>query len=290
MPVVAPVAGWTIASTPNPAAKVSAAPATWARVVVADDHTDVDEHTLRRAAGAVWCARHRFELEAASRFARLSEDLSRLGAHQAVLALTREAVVDETRHASQCSELVSYFGETAPTSSSMSTDRTSPSGLTEREAVLYELVSMACVTETLSCALLGALVEQAKDSKVRQVMHEILRDEIRHSRLGWAHLESESLALPCKLLADYLPAMLAGTVNEELFVERQALAIEEPLSGLGSLTRRQRVELFSDAMHKVVFPGLERYGVDTAQGASWLDKRFSPPHPRDCDGTKPTAS
>ena len=121
-------------------------------------------------------------------------------------------------------------------------------------------------------------------------MHEILRDEIRHSRLGWAHLESESLRVPCKLLADYLPAMLAGTVNEELFVERQALPIEEPLSGLGSLTRRQRVEIFSDAMHKVVFPGLERYGVDTAQGVSWLDKRFSRSAQRDCDGTKPTAS
>jgi bacterioferritin (cytochrome b1) len=250
----------------------------------------VDEHTLRRAAGSVWRARHRFELEAANRFARLSDDLNRLGAHQAVVALTREAVVDETRHASQCSELVSHFGQAAPTSSSMSTDRACPSGLTEREAVLYELVSMACVTETLSCALLGALVERAKDAKVRQVMHEILRDEIRHSRLGWAHLESESLALPCQLLADYLPAMLAGTVNEELFIEREALPIEEPLSGLGSLTRHHRVEIFADAMRKVVFPGLQRYGVDTAQGASWLDSRFSPPNQGDCDGTKPTAS
>jgi hypothetical protein len=84
--------------------------------------------------------------------------------------------------------------------------------------------------------------------------------------------------------------MLAGTVNEELFIEREALPIEEPLSGLGSLTRHHRVEIFADAMRKVVFPGLQRYGVDTAQGASWLDSRFSPPNQGDCDGTKPTAS
>ena len=236
---------------------------------------EVDPHVLARAASRVWSFRQRFELEAASRFARLADQLSTLGAHPRVVALTREAASDELRHASDCLQLVVHFGGDVPETRDEPATRVAPAELGRREAVLYEVVAMSCVTETLSCALLGALVERARDPRVRQVMHAILRDEVRHSQLGWAHLEAERERIPVALLADYLPAMLSATVQEELFISRDDHPLEEPLSGLGALSRKQRLTVFDRSMHEVVLPGLERYGVDTSQGARWLKTQLA---------------
>jgi hypothetical protein len=189
--------------------------------------------------------------------------------------MAESAASDEDRHAELCADLVRHFGGDAPARAVAHPREVASSGLTPRERVLYEVVALSCVTETLSAALLGAIVEQARDDRVKQTAHAILRDEIEHGRLGWAHLSLESARGEGRFLGDYLPAMLQGTIDDEIFAEEDdaSEAIETALAGLGALSRADRRELFVATMREVVFPGLERFGVDTSDGSRWLHNR-----------------
>lgn len=229
------------------------------------------------AAGRLWAFRAGVELQAAARF----EDLAvRLGAHEAapdVVGLAARAGADEHRHHALCVELARHFGvEPAPPSQVHPT----PVGLGRedpRERLLAEVVAMSCVTESLSTALLIEMRREATDSRVREVAHEVLRDEVDHARLGWAHLATEaSRGLDVSWLGPRLPQMLAATVHEELFGAPEpdpAAAVR--LEGLGGLRRRTRCDVFVGTMEGVVFRGLERFGVRTDAGRHWLRSAVS---------------
>jgi len=225
---------------------------------------------LRKAAAWEWRCRHHFELDAMARFARLSDTLKAHNANQQVVDMANKAAKDEERHAELCRDLVAYLDEAPPENFVACGAKVAPAEFSAREQLLYEMVAISCVTETLSCALLGTLVERAEDEHIKQAMHSILKDEIGHSRLGWAYLADETKRGPQNFIADHLPAMLAGTVSEELFVNKEAHPLEGALDGLGALSRKERLRIFDESMREVVFPGLENFGVDTTSGRKWL--------------------
>jgi hypothetical protein len=101
------------------------------------------------------------------------------------------AASDETRHAEMCADLVEHFGGRLDAAPCGEPPEVAPACLVLRERVLYEVVALSCITETLSAALLGAMVERATDVRVRETVQRILRDEIDHGRLGWAHFARE---------------------------------------------------------------------------------------------------
>jgi len=141
---------------------------------------------------------------------------------------------------------------------------------------------MSCVTETLSAAILSGLVERASDSGARATMLEILRDEVRHARLGWAHLAAERERGVRDVISDHLPAMLAGTVHEALVCvplteEEDPHAAE--LAGLGSLPLPVRRTIFKETLRYVIFPGLERFGIHTQAANDWLLQAGRKPAP-----------
>jgi hypothetical protein len=220
-----------------------------------------------------------FELEAAARFGHLSEALADTGARREVVGLAREAAEDELRHAALCRQLVVHHGghvepSGLPVSAQDLPRPIAPRGLDRRQRLLYEVIALSCVTETLSLALLGRLVERANDDATRRAMQSILRDEVRHSRLGWAHLASEATSGARDIVGAYLPAMLAGTVQPELFSAGPEHPLAEDLGGLGALSRRERRDVFARTLTQVIFPGLECFGVDTARGRRWLGERL----------------
>jgi hypothetical protein len=250
-------------------------------VAVADDAGEapgagVSDERLRHLAAAVWTMRARAEGEAAARFARLAEELTATSAVAPVIAMARGAADDELRHAALCRELVRSLGGTPPEIRPGSAEPSAPRSLALRERVLYEVVAMSCVTETLSAALLGEMVERATDEEVKATMHAILRDEIEHSRLGWAHLAAEHERGAADVIGAYLPAMLRGTVEEELFFTWGEPPEKRALAGLGALDRPARFQIFVATMQQVVFPGLARFGVDVRTGVAWLLSKLAP--------------
>jgi hypothetical protein len=227
----------------------------------------------RRLAASVWRFRWSAELEAAARFSRLARELAAVDAVERVVTLARHAARDELRHAELCANLVEWLGG-APVPREKPAPRwarpASPAGLSARDAVLYEVVAMSCITETLSAALLGEMVLTSRDAHLKKTMRDILRDEIGHARLGWAHLAAEQQRGSTEFLGEYLPAMLAGTIDEEVFSSGPEHVEQAGVSGLGSLVRAERRRVFEETMRRVAFPGLRRYGVDTRRGEEWL--------------------
>lgn len=239
------------------------------RVAVASDPRAVAAH--------VWRSRRRAELQAGARFARIAVELERFDAHRDVVSLASDAAHEEGRHAELCAELVSHFGgavhDDAPVPAVLPV---APPNLKARDALLYEIVALSCVTETLSTALLGALVACARDGAAKEAMHEILRDEVRHSRLGWAHLASEH-ARGCRdVVGAHLPALLSATVSEHLFDGAPGHAAQAELTGLGSLPKQERAEIVGQTLTDIVFPGLARFGIDITGGTRWLATRQRP--------------
>src|SRR5262249_17515523 len=57
------------------------------------------------------------------------------------------------------------------------------------EALLRDLISISCCSQTVAVALLATEREQAGTPALRGVLDRILADEVKHARFGWKLLE-----------------------------------------------------------------------------------------------------
>lgn len=168
---------------------------------------------LMLSAAQVWRRRATTEREAARLFGDLAGDLNALGVGSTLVARARTAARDEMRHAVRCEALVARFDSGISKPEPPRRLRLGPADLTP---ALFASVALSCVTETLSTALLLEMRERAADELVRRTVHEILRDEVEHSRIGWTHLAIEARRGRSGWLAPYLPAMLTAAVRDDL--------------------------------------------------------------------------
>jgi len=226
--------------------------------------------SARRAAGEAWAFRARVEQEAALRFDRLATVVAGFDPGSPVPAMMRRAADDERRHTQLCAQLAGSLGQPVTLDPDASLPSIAPRSLDERQAALYEVVAACCITETESMATLTTLMAAEADSEVRAVLHSISKDEVVHSRMGWAHLSRESAAGEVAFLAPLIPGMLAGTIDEGVFGDPPADEDPEGLLRLGVLPLEQKREVFLGTLEQVVFPGLEKFGVDPGPGRAWL--------------------
>lgn len=227
--------------------------------------SDID----RRKVGALWAFRAGGEREAHDRFGRLANELARAAAIPSVVEMARAASADEARHEGLCRDLAAAHGVTYRDTPRVSTPVGDPS-FTLGERVLAEVVSLCCIGETLATTVLATTLEAATAHDVREVVHAILADEVRHSRLGWAHLAAESERGRAAFLGDFLPSMLAAGVPPDLFARGAAEPGEEALRAYGVLSKTELVEIFRATMSDVILPGFERLGVDATKARAWL--------------------
>ncbi len=234
-----------------------------------------EERLLHARAGALWAFRTGAELDAAARFTRIADAMVEHKAHRRVVELARQAAHDELRHYDRCAALARRFGATPPPLRTRDAKPLRAGDGDGRRQTLYEAVAMGCVTESLSVALLVEMRTAATDDEVAQTVTEILRDEVQHSRLGWAHLAAECEHVDVTFLAQHLPAMLADTLHEEVFATPEQTS-NDALAGLGGLPRARRLAVVVAALRDVVFPGLARFGIDPDAGERWLASRIPP--------------
>lgn len=227
---------------------------------------------LRPVVADAWLFRTRVEREAAQRFGRLAAAIDAFDPESPVPALLRRAREDEVRHAGLCAELSAAYGKPA-TGGDAASGEIAPGSLGPREAVLYEMVAACCITETESVATLTTLMTEDAEPRVREILHEIARDEVVHSRMGWAHLAREAARIDVSFLSSWIPAMLSGTVSDELFAAAEDEPAADELLRHGVLPRDRKREIFTGALQEIVFPGLEKFGVDAAPARSWLAAR-----------------
>jgi len=211
----------------------------------------------------VWRHREGVEWEAATLFRRLASDLTAVGASHAVIELAVRAGQDEVDHALRCRRLVDRFAPNTPPIERIPVPGLGPSTLDLRERTLYAAVAMSCITETLSSALLLRMRETATDPAVRSTVDAILKDEIDHSRIGWAHLAWEAQRGDVAWLSEHISAMLRGAYGSDL----DGMAGPVDARGYGILPPSDVRELAQHTIATVIGPGLALYGIETPSGA-----------------------
>ncbi|WP_223758902.1 ferritin-like domain-containing protein [Myxococcus sp. RHSTA-1-4] len=241
--------------------------------MVSDAQPELLETPVRRLVAEAWTFRRQVELDAELRFTRLAEQLAQLRAPEPIVALARRAAEDERRHAGMCELLARAYGQVELPPAPLAVEEVAPAGMALRERVLYELVAACCITETESTAVLTTLLVPDATPRVRAVLRDILRDEVAHSRLGWAWLSREHAEGAAGFLARHVSAMLEGSVSPRLFAPGTPEEESAALLKHGVLPHTRKRETFVRALRDVVFPGLERFGVDTAPGREWLERR-----------------
>ena len=238
-----------------------------------DAKPDLLPDLVRRLVAEAWTFRRQVELDAELRFARLAERLARLDAPEPLVSLARRAAEDERRHAGMCERLAREYGQAEMPPAPLAVEEVAPPAMPLREQVLYEVVAACCITETESTAVLTTLLVPDAPPRVRAVLRDILRDEVAHSRLGWAWLSHEHERGTVAFLSRHVPAMLEGSASPRLFAPGTPEEEAPALLKHGVLPHTRKRETFVRALRDVVFPGLERFGVDTAPAREWVEQR-----------------
>ncbi|WP_224246209.1 ferritin-like domain-containing protein [Hyalangium gracile] len=228
---------------------------------------------LRQRIASAWRFRHHVECEARARFTRLALWLEQAGAPDALVELAHRSAEDERRHAEHCAALARDYGAPVSEDASVELAEIAPRSLTFSQRTLYELVAACCVAETVSVGVLMRLRPAAGSERMRAVLHELLQDEVVHSRLGWAYLAHVAPSESVTFLGRFLPDMLEATAAEASLPTSLSPQDDAPaLLPHGVLPHAERRSLFASAMRDVVMPGLEQHGVPTGPAREWLER------------------
>ncbi len=228
------------------------------------------EEIVRARVAATWAFRTRAEIEATARFARMAAELAEIGASPVVVDGAAAASADELRHRDLCARLAARWGEPNALSHEPPRNRIGRSDMDPRDRLLWEMVAVCCISETMNTSLMTRCMEVVRDEEIRSTLHELLEDEVRHARLGWAHLAAERAGGRGQFLGDVLPLMLEASVEPGFLEGTQPAPWTDALYDYGELPWAELVRIYRDTMSLVIFPGLDAMGVDTTKGRAWL--------------------
>jgi len=223
----------------------------------------------RAQLAAMWAFRARGEQEIASQYADLGRRLRAAGAAPEMVDRVLAAGADEPRHADLCAQMATALPRAGPASAGRALPRIAPHTLDGGARLAYEMVALFCVTESINATLLLRSWQRATDPRTRETLHALLADEVQHSRIGWAYLSSQTGWR--EAVAAGVPRMLAAATHDEHFLETPASGADTAaLAAHGLLPLAALREVFLEAMHDVVLPGLELCHVDATAARAWL--------------------
>ncbi len=229
---------------------------------------------LQEVLAGAWAVRYAIETGASLRFGSLARRLDGIGAPRPLVELADRASKDETRHAAHCERFFRKLGGSSLTGVNQVIEY-APAALAERERLTYEVVAQCCVAETQSTATLVTLLDAAETAELKSVLHELARDEVHHSRLGWAYLAWARPRVAFTFLGPLLPGMIAGSAGPEMFETPPADVDRPELLRQGVVPQSMRRRVYIETLESVVFPGFDALGVDTAQARRWLAEKVA---------------
>lgn len=210
----------------------------------------------------IWNFRLGIELEAANLFYGLAEDLFRVyGENDPVARLARAAGDDELRHAQLCRAILKHSPEPLSEPAPRPQTALGPAHLNRRERILYTCVALGCVTESLSTALLTEMQSRAEAGQIKDTVHQILKDEVNHSRIGWAEIARAKRSADLSGLSRYVPAMIEEAVAGDVAPMLAAGQENWDLSRWGILAPAEAKNLMDQTLRAVVIPGLVQHGI-----------------------------
>jgi hypothetical protein len=225
----------------------------------------------RRRLGRLWRRRAENELATSRAFAQLDHDLRLFGAPSEVLELSARAVDDEVFHAALCARASEIYGEeTRPLVGPPEPPRPSFPVCSPRvHGALFAALHSA-VNETIGVTYLSACFAEAQGRAAHRVVKELLSDEVRHSRIGWAVLASPQLDTQARAtIASFMPALLDVCVGAWLADIETDYPRDLP-RGHGCINHVGIAQAVRDALHGVILPGLDHVGIDATAARQWV--------------------
>jgi hypothetical protein len=223
----------------------------------------------RERIGAEWLRRADVELTAAALSAQIARGLLLDGAAPEVLEIAAQAVVDETRHAFLCRGVAErYLGRPVRAPRSRPVEEPTFGDAPPEINRLLGVVLHSCISETMATVCLHEGLQRCAAPTVRAVTQQLLEDDVRHARLGWAHLASPHVNVGARRhVARALPTLLR--LGCESWASEDRPAEDDPAHGvLGTPGLRA---LTATALRDVILPGFDHVGVDTAPARAWCD-------------------
>lgn len=221
------------------------------------------------AARTNWRERMASEHASARVFGALVGGMMNAGLPAAETSRVADMVRQELDHAALCASVLTALGsdpvaELAPLPPVPEHADASP-----LEAILRNVISVGCCSETVAVALVATEREQAGPRPLRRVLDQILRDEIKHSRFGWRLVDRYTPALTAQeraSLGDYLVDAFAHQVRFHAPFLSMPCASEAGVA-IGAPHGRSSWLVFVTTMETIIVPGLERCGLPAA--AAW---------------------
>jgi hypothetical protein len=181
-------------------------------------HVDAPEH-LRQGAIATWHARMINEYASSRVFTGLARQLEACGFEEQadeVVAFAEE----ERQHGVLCGAVVEALGGEAKGSLFDAPPYPQHHDAPPRAALLRNVISICCMSETVAVALIGAeRLEMPEGTELRALLTRIWADEIGHARFGWRLLEKLGPTLTTDerdAIHAYLPIAFAHLEAHEL--------------------------------------------------------------------------
>lgn len=219
---------------------------------------------LRAAAIGTWHARMINEHGSAPVFEGLALQCEAAGLldHAATM---RTFAAEERMHGVLCGAVVEALGGEAiadvdaPTPIPAHDDASSPV-----EALLRNVISVSCMSETVAVALIGAERLEMPDGELRELLTRIWADEVGHSRFGWRLLGELVPTMGARERAGldaYLEVALAHLVDHELRHLPDLGVPPEGANTVGVCDGGAARRLFFATVESAIVPGLARLGL-----------------------------
>ncbi len=122
------------------------------------------------------------------------------------------------------------------------------------------------------CGMLSDTLHFATEPVIRDAVRAILKDEVSHSRMGWAHLEAERQHGRGDFLSHAFVSMFEQAGVDEIFDPEDRLRDSPALAAHGELSLDRRTGIFRGAVGELILPGWEAAGLDISAARTWLQR------------------
>ncbi len=217
------------------------------------------DEPARQAAIATWKGRMVNEHISARVFAALIPQLMRAGLdpdhHEAVAAM----ITDELRHARLCAAAVLALGGDPIAPLPHLSPIPEHEDASPLEALLRNVLSVSCLSETVAVALIDAERLHAGPPALAELLRAILADEVAHARFGWRLLEELAPRLDRPLrarLGAYLIPAFAHLRAHQLHHIPDRPAPSTAAEAIGVCDGHRARALFLATVEDIIVPGL----------------------------------
>ena len=224
----------------------------------------------RALLASLWHERASSESSVGNVMAQLAAELRVAGAHAEVIALAERAAGYEARHAHVCGELAAAYHGGPLAIASTPGVRLPDYVESPRLRAALHAVNLCCIGESIASAFVEACMNDCAGDALREINGQHLADEVRHARIGWAHVATLTRE-ERDAIATWLPELLR--VQLHAWESRIGELPEHGVRGHGYPPRAALIATVHGAVREVVLPGFDYVEIDTAAARAWFATR-----------------